>query len=346
MVALSITALVAILPLLASAAPRPVKRATYQYIHPGGDTTKCLVVPRLGDDVATTIEDCTQAHLDPTTSYLWDISFGDNPSLQLSQTGYCLDAGTGPHNNGPAKIYTCISGVAAQDWYYTNDNRIAITGGNQCLDLGSNGPQTYQCTPGNTNQVWVAGASPYGPGSTTVVSTSTKAVTTTAVSSTPVSTTAVTTTTAAAPAATGQLIHPGGNSTLCLTVNNGYAGVGTNLVIVDCLAPTDSFASLQRFNINRGSGAVQLVTPALCLDAGSTPANGNVAKIYTCYPGLFQQTYYFTDDGRIAVQGGNQCLDVRAESGPTQTAPLGSLKDVQFWQCTTGDDNQYWTVSS
>lgn len=37
-------------------------------------------------------------------------------------------------------------------WYLTPDNRIAITGGDQCLDQGDNGPQTYQCTTGNTNQ--------------------------------------------------------------------------------------------------------------------------------------------------------------------------------------------------
>ena len=37
-------------------------------------------------------------------------------------------------------------------WYLTGDNRIAITGGTMCLDEGDNGPQTYQCTTGNTNQ--------------------------------------------------------------------------------------------------------------------------------------------------------------------------------------------------
>jgi hypothetical protein len=37
-------------------------------------------------------------------------------------------------------------------WYLTDDQRIAITGGNQCLDEGDNGIQTYQCTTGNTNQ--------------------------------------------------------------------------------------------------------------------------------------------------------------------------------------------------
>lgn len=37
-------------------------------------------------------------------------------------------------------------------WYYTDDNRIAITGGNQCLDDDGSRLQTYQCTTGNTNQ--------------------------------------------------------------------------------------------------------------------------------------------------------------------------------------------------
>lgn len=39
-------------------------------------------------------------------------------------------------------------------WYLTDDARIAITGGDQCLDEGDNGIQTYQCTTGNTNQIF------------------------------------------------------------------------------------------------------------------------------------------------------------------------------------------------
>jgi hypothetical protein len=30
-------------------------------------------------------------------------------------------------------------GLSAQTWYLTADGRIAITGGNQCLDEGTNG---------------------------------------------------------------------------------------------------------------------------------------------------------------------------------------------------------------
>ncbi|WVQ75025.1 hypothetical protein IAR50_004634 [Cryptococcus sp. DSM 104548] len=65
-----------------------------------------------------------------------------------------LDAGTGTDNNEGVKLWESYPGLFQQTWYYTEDNRIAITGGNQCLDQGDNGPQTYQCTTGNTNQIW------------------------------------------------------------------------------------------------------------------------------------------------------------------------------------------------
>jgi hypothetical protein len=90
------------------------------------------------------------------------------------------------------KVWTCYPGVGQQNWYYTSrsfkllprrflpghdlisvfgfffprqtdDQRIAITGGNQCLDLGPSGPQTYQCTGGNTNQIWTLGSTPPPP---------------------------------------------------------------------------------------------------------------------------------------------------------------------------------------
>lgn len=353
MLALSLTALVTVLPLLASAAPaNRVKRATYQFIHPNGDTSRCLVAPRVGNDVALTIEDCATAVTEPTTSSQWDITFGDNPSIQISGTNYCLDAGVGPHNNGPAKLYTCYPGASQQDWYYTNDNRIAITGGNQCLDLGPNGPQTYQCTPGNTNQIWVAGPRTTAGVTTTVAASTTQQVTTTAQPVT-TTTTTVATTTQAAPVASGVYIHPKGDTTRCLTADSGYAAIGTNLVIVGCLGGVGSFASLQQFDIHRGSGAITLAgglgdvpTSRLCMDAGDNGAAGNPGKIFTCYPGLFQQTFYFTDDGRIAVQGGSTCLRVIDQDYITPNKPLGTLATTLFEQCTTGDNNEFWTISS
>ncbi|WWD21760.1 hypothetical protein CI109_106247 [Kwoniella shandongensis] len=95
----------------------------------------------------------------------WDISPGSG-SVILSGTNFALDAGTGWDNNEKVKVWQSYPGLFQQTWYLTDDDRIAITGGNQCLDEDYDGPQTYQCTTGNTNQVWYvlhegdAGATP------------------------------------------------------------------------------------------------------------------------------------------------------------------------------------------
>ncbi|KAK8847669.1 hypothetical protein IAR55_005528 [Kwoniella newhampshirensis] len=83
----------------------------------------------------------------------WDINPGSG-SVILSGTNFALDAGTGWENNERVKVWQSYPGLFQQTWYLTDDDRIAITGGNQCLDEDYNGPQTYQCTTGNTNQVW------------------------------------------------------------------------------------------------------------------------------------------------------------------------------------------------
>jgi hypothetical protein len=133
----------------------------------------------------------------------------------------CLDAGTNPHNNGPAKVYTCYPGTAAQHWYFTGDKRIAITGGTQCLDLSTSSgtPQMYACTPGNTNQVWTPGPVPS---------------TTTTVISTP------------APTATGtttvQYIHPHNAPTKCLVYDGLYDGSFTYIDVCGDLGSPSEFA--------------------------------------------------------------------------------------------------------
>jgi hypothetical protein len=109
-------------------------------------------------------------------------------------------------------VYRCYPGLAAQHWYFTADNRLAITGGTQCLDLGNNATgktlQTYTCTSGDINQVWTP--------DTTPTSTATLAPTPTS-PPTPTPTTV-------------QYIHPNGNSTLCLSYyeyDGGPVNVGT-----------------------------------------------------------------------------------------------------------------------
>jgi hypothetical protein len=58
------------------------------------------------------------------------------------------------------KIWTCYDGLPQQDWWWTGDNRIALTNQGMCLDLtdgnlsDGNQLQVWQCNTGNTNQ-WV-----------------------------------------------------------------------------------------------------------------------------------------------------------------------------------------------
>lgn len=104
-------------------------------------------------------------------------------------------------------------------------------------------------------------------------------------------------------------------------------GYGSEVNTVDC-AET---AWVTLWDIDEGSGSVLLHGTELALDAGENPVDGGALKVWTSYPGLYQQTWYLTPDNRIAITGGTQCLD-EGDDG------------AQVWTCTTGDDNQVWYV--
>ncbi|ODN74516.1 hypothetical protein L202_06892 [Cryptococcus amylolentus CBS 6039] len=143
---------------LTSASPLPneprglAKRATNMRIKSYRDGT-CLTGAggKWGIGTAITTGLCSEA---PT----WTINNNGSGSIILEPSNttpqLALDAGTGTDNNEGVKLWTSYPGLFQQTWYYTDDNRIAITGGDQCLDQGDDGPQTYQCTTGNTNQIW------------------------------------------------------------------------------------------------------------------------------------------------------------------------------------------------
>ena len=62
-----------------------------------------------------------------------------------------------PGKNSQKYVTSFLSSLGScladrDSWYFTDDKRIAITGGNQCLDDSGSGLQTWQCTTGNTNQ--------------------------------------------------------------------------------------------------------------------------------------------------------------------------------------------------
>ncbi|WVQ80076.1 hypothetical protein IAT38_002177 [Cryptococcus sp. DSM 104549] len=159
---------------LASAAPADLsKRYTGVLIqsHRSGLCLSRYGPPRFTNGVPIQTTDCQSADR-------WNINPGSG-SVFLTGTNWALDAGTGRDNNEPVRIWTSYPGLFQQTWYYTNDHRLAITGGNQCLDEslpeGYRGLQTYQCTTGNTNQIFYILQNP--PAITTPVKVVTKTAT-------------------------------------------------------------------------------------------------------------------------------------------------------------------------
>ena len=59
-------------------------------------------------------------------------------------------------------------------------------------------------------------------------------------------------------------------------------------------------------------------------------------KIWDCYSGITAQTWYYTDDHRIALYNQGLCLDLT--NGSTADGNV-----LQTWSCTTGNTNQVWT---
>jgi hypothetical protein len=125
-------------------------------IHPNGDSSKCMDVAggNIADGTSVQIYDCNE-----TNAQRWTISEGAT-KVQVAGTNFCLDSGSTPGDGVQMKIWQCYDGLAAQQWYFTDDNRIALEGQGQCLDL-TNGSeadgnvlQTWECGTGDNNQVW------------------------------------------------------------------------------------------------------------------------------------------------------------------------------------------------
>ncbi|KAF8157229.1 ricin B lectin domain-containing protein [Crassisporium funariophilum] len=130
----------------------------------------------------------------------------------------------------------------------------------------------------------------------------------------------------------GTVIHPGFNTAKCLDVRGAKYANGTPVQIYDC-----NNTPAQRWTINRGSTKVQLAGTNFCLDAGSSPANGVGLKIWQCYDNLAAQSWYYTDDNRIALQGKGLCTDL-------PNGVLTNSNQVQTWQCSANNPNQVWTL--
>jgi hypothetical protein len=151
--------LLSLLPFLATAAfASPViKQADNQLIQ-STLSGRCLSPPSgaagvavgaIGIETNVVTVDCNDAAA-------WNISPGSG-SVILSGTDYTLDAGENPGSTGGLKVsdnigavliillYTSYPGLQQQTWYLTDDNHIAITGGNQCLTETGSGPNYTPC---------------------------------------------------------------------------------------------------------------------------------------------------------------------------------------------------------
>lgn len=126
-------------------------------LHPNGNLEKCLDVrdDKRANGTKVQIYDCNG-----TGAQDWVLDFA-NTTINLANTGFCLDAGDNLTNGGGLQIWSCIEERPAQQFYYTEDLRIAVTDQEgQCIDLtdgildNGSAMQTWKCTDNNTNQVW------------------------------------------------------------------------------------------------------------------------------------------------------------------------------------------------
>jgi hypothetical protein len=130
----------------------------------------------------------------------------------------------------------------------------------------------------------------------------------------------------------GVPLNPNNNPNKCLDVRGAIFANGTPVQIYDC-----NGTNAQKWVIRQGSGQVRVAGTNFCLDAGSSPANGVGMKIWQCYNNLPAQTWYYTLDRRIALEGKGLCLDLT-------NGQLWNSNVMQTWRCTDNNNNQVWTL--
>ncbi|TEB37276.1 ricin B-like lectin [Coprinellus micaceus] len=127
-------------------------------------------------------------------------------------------------------------------------------------------------------------------------------------------------------------LHPNYNWKKCLDVKDGNFYNGAPVDIYDC-----NGGAGQNWVINQGNTRVQVAGQNFCLDAGDWPNNGSKMKIWNCYDGLASQSWFYTDDKRIALKDKGFCLDLT--NGDTCNGNV-----MQIWSCTNWNANQIWST--
>ncbi|WWC90287.1 uncharacterized protein L201_005220 [Kwoniella dendrophila CBS 6074] len=300
---------------------------------------KCLspIGPSItfGDGTLVATVDCNQAKT-------WDINPGSGSVLLHDNNRFALDAGDGRTNNEIVKLWTSYPTLFQQTWFLTGDLRIAITGGDQCLDESENGPQTYKCYTGNTNQIWYildGGNSTPPPAS----SSASPSVTSSATQPSQSSTSEV----FKDPSNTSRRIHPNNDNGLCVTAGNGFITAGSSVNIAACYDTKDPVFKAQSFNIAAGSKSDYIRSASnsnLCLDVGTNPGSGSRVYISDCSSTTTTVTKWNYMVDKISVDGKNLCLDRELNSGTTKGRSLDYLANLQVWECFPDNQQQLFTL--
>lgn len=127
-------------------------------------------------------------------------------------------------------------------------------------------------------------------------------------------------------------LHPNGNSGYCVDVQGANFANGTPVQVYQC-----NGTPAQNFQLVRNAaGQVRVSGTNFCLDAGENPVNGSKLKIWQCYAGLKQQTWWYTGDNRLAIYNGGLCVDLT-------DGHLTNGNQLQVWSCSSGNNNQVFT---
>ncbi|KAK6905226.1 hypothetical protein I203_106046 [Kwoniella mangroviensis CBS 8507] len=235
----------------------------------------------------------------------WDIDPGSG-SVILSGTNLALDAGTGNDNNEIVKLWTSYPGLYQQTWYLTDDARIAITGGTQCLDQGSDQEVWNVLHEGGNTPTPEPEPQPN-------------------------------------PAPGKGAIKARGYDGLCVTVSGGTENNGSTVDLSNCFEDSWPFAHLQRWQPLTGKSDVDKLAltahPHLCLSAGENPSNGGRLHLNAC-DGVTTGQWERTNGGQYKLFRTNLCIDVKLESQLFPQKPHAIFKELQIWECVEGNTNQ------
>lgn len=244
------------------------------------------------------------------TTAAFDITLG---ATQIKTAGKCLDAGVNPADGTRPTLKDC-DGNEMQNFWFTNDGRLALMDKGLCLDAHDDKYEVGKpvvlnyCGDGIATQGFIRGAEP-GPGGKGAQSAHEN------------------------PAATSGgehlLLQSQAHNDLCMDFDDQTA------ILKKCSA---SMTNLWTIN----HGATRVSSGSKCMtayDGGNKAQDGTQLTAAECQENDGNQNFWWTDDGRLALKDSGLCVDVK-DGNFAEGAKL------QLWTCTGGSINQAWQTAS